>query len=270
MTENSGGFHTIVCLKVVPRPEEVVVDPQTKTLDRAKARSLVNPPDLNALEMALELKEICGGSVSILSMGPPFFEPYLRLAMSLGADRAYLLSDRTFGGADTLATTYTLARGIQKIGKWDLALCGEESSDGATAQVPPGLAEWLDAAQVTYAFQMTPADQGRMRVRREVKGGWEELLVSLPAVVSVKGNVNEPRFIDFDRRRWALNDSPVTVWSAADIGARSDLIGFPGSPTTVAGVRQVGGHERRKQFLEGTPEEIARELARLLKTQAKP
>jgi electron transfer flavoprotein beta subunit len=148
---NHKGLDIIACVKVVPRPEEVVVDKATATLDRASARSLINPPDMNLLEVALELKDLHGGQVTLLSMGPPLFESYLRIAMAMGADRAVLLSDRAFAGADTLATSYTLAEGIRKIGRYDLILCGEESSDGATAQVPPGIAEWLGIPQVTYA-----------------------------------------------------------------------------------------------------------------------
>lgn len=263
---NGKGLRMIVCMKVVPRPEEVRVHPETKTLDRANARSLINPPDLNALEMALGLRDLTGGSVSILSMGPPFAEPYLRLAMAMGADRVYLLSDRAFGGADTLATTYTLAKGIERTGSWDLAFCGEKSSDGATAQVPPGLAEWLDAAQVTCAMDILPDRKpGVMKVRRDVKGGWEDLLVRLPAVVSAKSDANEPRFFDSDRWEWAFGQAPVTVWGAKDLDVEPERIGFSGSPTTVAGVRQVAARERKKKFLSGSPEEIARELSRLIR-----
>ncbi|MFH1723891.1 MAG: electron transfer flavoprotein subunit beta/FixA family protein [Elusimicrobiota bacterium] len=258
----------IVCMKVVPRPEEVVVDPKTHTLDRAKARSLINPPDLNALEMALALKDANGGEVTLVSMGPPFVEPYLRLAMAVGADRAFLLSDRAFGAADTLATTYTLAKGIEKIGAFDIILCGEESSDGATAQVPPGLAEWLDAAQVMYAVKMEKVPgKPQLKVRREVKGGVEDLIVNLPAVASVKSNVNEPRFIDFDRRPWATEETPVTVWNSKDLGTKADLIGLTGSPSRVDSVRQVSTRERQKKAMKGTPEEIAKELAQIIRAQ---
>jgi electron transfer flavoprotein beta subunit len=112
---------------------------------------MINPTDMHALETALALKDRFGGGVRLLAMGPPLFEEYLRLALAMGADEAFLLSDRAFGGADTLATSYTLAAGVRRIGHFDLILCGEESSDGATGQVPPGMAEWLDIPQITYA-----------------------------------------------------------------------------------------------------------------------
>jgi len=254
-------LHTIVCMKVVPMPEEVRVNQETMLLDRANARSIPNPSDMNALEMALQLKEQHGGSISILSMGPPFFEKYLRLVLCMGADRVYLLSDRAFGGADTLGTSRALAAAIDKIGRFDLVLCGEESSDGATAQVPPGIAEWLDLPQVTYALELE-LDPGnrRLRATREVKGGHELLLVQLPAVVSVKMGVNEPRFLDWSLRPWGERRDLVTVWSAADLGVDLDEVGVPGSATIVGGVGQSASSERRREYLTGTPEESARQL----------
>ncbi|HLB29366.1 MAG TPA: electron transfer flavoprotein subunit beta/FixA family protein, partial [Dehalococcoidia bacterium] len=204
-------LHIIVCVKVVPKPEEVRVDPNTRTLDRAKARSEINPPDMNALEAALRLRDEHGGRVSLISMGPPFAEDYLRLALAMGADHGYLLSDRAFGGADTLATSYTLAQGIRKIGPFDIILCGEESSDGATAQVPPGIAEWLGISQITYAMGLWVAGD-KLRGQRELRGGHEVIEVPLPAVASIKVGINEPRFTDFDRWAWAREEGRVTVW----------------------------------------------------------
>ncbi len=252
--------HIIVCLKVVPRPEEVRVDPKTNTLDRANARNVINPPDMNALEMALALGARSGGRVSILSMGPPFAKDFLLLALAMGADAAYLLSDRAFGGADTLATSYVLAEGIKKIGNFDLILCGEESSDGATAQVPPGIAEWLDIAQITYAADLEfSQDCAAVIAKREIRGGYQRVEARLAAVVSVKVGANEPRFFDFEKLASLPSDS-VTIWSAKDIACDPALIGLAGSPTVVAGLRQLAKPERQREFLKGTPEEMAKEL----------
>lgn len=264
--------HIICCVKVVPRPEEVSVDPATRTVDRAHARSVINPPDMNLLEMALELKDRHGGRVSLLSMGPPFVEEYLRIGLAMGADQAYLLSDRAFGGADTLATSYTLARGIRRIAAeagYDLVLCGEESSDGATAQVPPGIAEWLGIAQVTYAGEVALGD-GHLRAVREVKGGHEVLLAPLPAVASVRVGVNEPRFMDFERKLWAEKEAPVTVWTAADLEVDPEMIGLTGSPTTVSGLGQARAVERRHELISGTPEEEARALFERIQAALRP
>ncbi len=254
-------LHSIVCLKVVPKSEEVTVNQETMTLDRSQARSEINGPDMNALEAALALKAAHGGRVSLLSMGPPFFERYLRLGMAMGADAAYLMSDRAFGGADTLATSYALAEGIKAIGEFDVVLCGDESSDGATGQVPPGIAEWLGLPQVTYASQLQLRAKDRaLQARRELGGGFEVVLAPLPCVVSVKLDINEPRFLDFQRWEWAMQEAPVTVWTAAALSLDAGWLGLEGSPTTVAGVGSARGGDRRREFLSGTPQEKADQL----------
>ena len=258
-------LHSVVCVKVVPKPEEIRVDPETRMLERTGARSEINPPDMNAMEMALKLKDRHGGRISLLSMGPPFFETNLRVALAMGADHIYLLSDPAFAGADTLATTYTLAQGIRKIGDVDLVLCGEESSDGATGQVPPGLAEWLGASQLTLLTEVNvDLSEGTAVGRRESKGGYELLEVHLPCVVSVKTACNEPRFMDYSLRGWALEEQRMTIWSAADLGADPDLIGLSGSPTVVTGLAEAPYRERRREFLAGSTEEIVNRLVDVL------
>lgn len=252
-------------MKVVPKPEGVRVDRETRLLDRTGARSEINPPDMNATEVALSLKDRYGGRVDIVTMGPPFFEPYLRVVLAMGADHIYLLSDRAFGGADTLATTYALAKGVAKIGDVDLIVCGEESSDGATGQVPPGLAEWLDFSQITLVNDVS-VDLARrvMRGRREVKGGHEILEVPLPAVISVKTAANEPRFMDYRIKPWAFEPDRVTVWSKNDLEADDQYIGLRGSPTVVSGLEQAPSRERKRRFLTGTPDELAHQVVQVL------
>lgn len=261
---DGAGLHMVVCVKAVPKPEEVGMNAQTRTLDRAHARNELNPADLHALEMALTLRDRHSGRVSLLSMGPPFFVPYLQVALAMGASRAYLLSDRAFGGADTLATSYTLAQGIRSIaresGQVDIVLCGEESSDGATAQVPPGIAEWLGATQATYVTGAEIGGDG-LRVRREIKGGHELLLLPMPAVLSITSGCNAPRFFDPARRA----AGQVTVWDAAAIDADPRLIGTAGSATQVTGLAQAGRPERRHLRLSGTPEQAAHQLADVIR-----
>lgn len=255
----------IVCVKVVPKPEEIRVDPDTKWLQREGVRSEINPPDMNAMEMALSLKDRYDGRVDILSMGPPFFEPYLKAVLAMGADNIYLLSDREFAGADTLATTYTLMKGVQKLGGVDLIFCGEESSDGATGQVPSGLAEWLGIDQITLINKVDiEATPGMVRGRREIKGGYEVIEVPLPAVISVKTASNEPRFMDYQIKDWAFEADRVTVWGKDDLGVDEAYIGAPGSPTTVTGLDQAPTRERKRIFLTGTSDEIARQLVEVL------
>lgn len=255
-----------VCVKIVPKPEEIRVDPETLLLDRSNARAEINPPDMNALEVALALKDRHGGKASILSMGPPYFEPYLRVGLAMGADEVVLLSDRAFAGADTLATTYTLAQGVRKMGGADLILCGEESSDGATGQVPPGLAEWLDFAQLTLVSELQlDMDRGTARGRRNIQGGYELLEVPLPCVVSVKTASNEPRFMDFKIKPWAFEQALVTVWDAGDLKAQTDHIGLEGSPTVVTELASAAVRERKREMLQGTSQELVRQLVHILK-----
>lgn len=258
----TSGIHTLVCLKVVPKSEEVGVDRETMTLDRGNARSEINPPDMNALETALALKDRFGGRVSLLSMGPPFVIPALRVGLAMGADHAYLLSDRAFGGADTLATSLTLARAIEKLGDVDLVVCGEESSDGATAQVPPGIATWMDIPQATYGMDIEfDPERRHLLVTREVRDGEEVLDVPLPAVVSMKVSCNEPRFMDPARFELLDGDAAVTTWTADDLAVDREHLGLAGSPTSVAGLKEAarsGG--RRREMVSGTPEQEARIL----------
>lgn len=256
----------VVCMKVVPKPEEVGVDRQSMRLDRENARSEMNPPDMNALEMALDFQDRYGGTIDVLSMGPPLFAEHLPVALAMGARHIYLLSDRALGGADTLATTYTLAQGIRKLGGADLIFCGEESSDGATGQVPPGLAEWLGVHQITFARHIDfDAERGRVRGVREIPGGHQTAEVPLPAVISTLTACNEPRFMDYRIKPWAFEDGRVTRWSAAELEADPGLIGVPGSPTVVSGLDQAPARERKMQFLDGDPDAIAGRLAEIIR-----
>jgi len=179
----------------------------------------------------------------------------------MGADAAYLMSDRVFGGADTLATSYALAEGIKAIGEFSIIFCGDESSDGATGQVPPGIAEWLGVPQVTYASRVQMVNSGHiLRARRELGSGFEIIEAPLPCVVSVKQDINEPRFLDFQRYDWAMNEAAVTVWTASDLHLDESRLGLAGSPTIVAGVDVARSSERRREFLEGSPQEKADKL----------
>jgi electron transfer flavoprotein beta subunit len=258
-------LHIVVCLKVVPKSEEIRVDNETWRIIREGARSEINPPDMNALEMALAIKDQHGGRISLISMGPGDFEPGLRIGLAMGADAAYLLSDKEFAGADTLATTYTLAKGIEKLGPVNLILCGEESADGATGQVPPGLAEWLGLPQITLINRLEFDEKcGLVRGKREVAGGHEIIQVPLPAVISVKTACNEPRFMDYEIKDHAMEIAQINVWNAADLDADEDLIGVPGSPTVVTGVGEAEARERRREFIKGDLEHKVEKLSQIL------
>ena len=184
-------MNLVCCIKQVPDTADVKIDPETNTLIRSGVESITNPYDLVAVQAAVDLKERYGGTVTAISMGPPQAEQALREALSLGADRAVLLSDRAFAGADTLATSYTLSRAIDKLrqeGPIDLVICGKQAIDGDTAQVGPGIATRLGCTQFTYVMEIRQVDQtdGRVTVRRKAEGGSEVISGCLPAVLTVE------------------------------------------------------------------------------------
>lgn len=221
----------IVCVKQVPDTTEVKIDPQTNTLIRQGVPSIVNPFDKNALEEALKLKEKHGGRVTVISMGPPQAAEALKECIAMGADEAILLSDRAFGGADTLATSRVLAAGIRKLGNFDVILCGKQAIDGDTAQVGPEIAEHLDIPQLTYVSKLDITD-GIVRVEREHEEGYEVIETKLPVLISVVKSINEPRYPNI-KGRMKANRKEIPVWTAADVDVNVDEIGLKGSPTQV-------------------------------------
>jgi electron transfer flavoprotein beta subunit len=183
----------------------------------------------------------------------------------MGADHVYLLSDQAFAGADTLATTYTLSQGVRKLGTVDMVMCGEESSDGATGQVPQGMAEWLHLPQLTLITELTLDRREEIaRGRRAIKGGYEILEVPLPCVVSAKTACNEPRFMDYRLKPGAFENGSVTVWDSKALNADPECIGLAGSPTEVTELASASVRERKQIFLSGTPEEIASRLVEII------
>jgi electron transfer flavoprotein beta subunit len=253
-----------VMVKVVPKPEEVELDEETMTIDREGADSQLNPADKNAVEMALTIADAHDDAeVVAVSMGPPFFEEYLQDVIAMGVDDAYLLSDRAFAGADTHPTSRVLAAGIEAIGDLDLVLCGEESSDSSTGQVPPGIAEWLDAGQVTYVNELSVAD-GRATATRTVSGGEETVQVPLPLVASVEYGVNEPRFPDFKQKRRAEREWEATVWDRAALDLDESTLGQEGSYTEVVDLEAIEGPERRKEWVDGGPEDQATAIVEVI------
>ncbi len=232
-------------------------------LDRANAENVLNPPDKNALEMALQLRDTHGGTVTLISMGPPLFKEYLELCLGMGADKAILLSDRIFAGADTYPTSLTLARGIQKLERYDLVICGEESSDASTAQVPPGLAEWLSSTLITFVDEVAVKGDA-VRARRTMGSSYEIVEAEMPTVLSVVVGSNEPRFPDFDRIEEASKSDWVEVWTAADLSLGEDEVGLKGSYTIVHELVEGEPVERKRTFLEGELEDKVKALVKAL------
>jgi len=182
----------IVCVKQVPDVTEVKIDPKTNTLVREGVPSIMNPYDLHAVEAALQIKEKTSGKVTAITMGPPQAEEVLREAIAMGVDDAVLLTDRRFAGADTWATSYTLSQAAKKIG-FDLIICGKQAIDGDTAQVGPEMAEFLDIPHVAYVRKIEKIDSSEMVFERLMDDCYEKLLVSLPALITVVKELNNPR-----------------------------------------------------------------------------
>ncbi|MCD6413578.1 MAG: electron transfer flavoprotein subunit beta/FixA family protein [Elusimicrobia bacterium] len=222
----------IVCVKQVPGTTEVKINPTTNTLVREGVEAIVNPFDLYAVEEGVRLKEKFGGKVTVISMGPPQAASALKEAISVGADEGVLLSDRNFGGSDTLATAYTLARGIRKIAEYDLIICGKQAIDGDTAQVGPGIAEELGIPAVTYVKKIEEVGEDFIVVERMLETGYQVVEMKLPAVITVVKEINEPRLPSL-RGKMKARKTEIPMWNAGDLACEMERIGQPGSPTAV-------------------------------------
>jgi electron transfer flavoprotein beta subunit len=252
----------IVCIKQVPDAKDVRLDPKTNNLSREGVQSIINPYDRYALEEAVRIKEKFGGTVTVLTMGPPQAEEILRESVSCGADEAVLVSDRAFAGADTLATTYTLSQAIKKIGGADLILCGKQAIDGDTAQVGPGLAVRMDIPYVTCVRRIVEVSEKNFVVERLMDDGYDEVEVTLPALFTVVKEINEPRLPSL-KGKMRAKKLAITTLTAADIDADTAQLGLKGSPTWVVRVftPQLKGE---RTMIEGTVQEQVDQLAEKL------
>jgi electron transfer flavoprotein beta subunit len=253
----------IVCIKQVPGTFEVKIDPETKRIVREGVESIVNPYDTYAVEEAVRCKERFGGTVTVISMGPPQAEKALREAVSMGVDNAILLSDRQFAGSDTLATSYTLSRGIKKFGRFDLIICGRETLDGSTGQVGAGLANSLSIPYVTYVSKIKDISADSMECVRMMEDHYEEIKTELPALITVIKEINLPRIPSL-KGMMKAKKAQINVWSSSDIEGDASYYGQDGSPTRVVDVwtEQIQKEGRK---VEGEPEKLADELAGELK-----
>jgi electron transfer flavoprotein beta subunit len=222
----------IVCIKQVPDTHDVKIDPQTNTLVRQGVASILNPFDTYAIEEAVRIKEKHGGTVTVVTMGPPQAEQVLREAIAVGADEGILLSDRGFAGADTLATSYTLSQAIRKIGTFDLIFCGKQAIDGDTAQVGPGIAAQLDIPQIIFAKSIRELTPQKIVAERMTEEGFDVVESPLPCLVSVVKGINEPRMPSL-RGVMTSKKAQIPVWTVKDIEVDPERIGLKGSPTYV-------------------------------------
>ncbi|MBI2311507.1 MAG: electron transfer flavoprotein subunit beta/FixA family protein [Betaproteobacteria bacterium] len=268
-------MHSVVCIKQVPDSAQIRVHPVTNTIMRQGVPAIINPYDLFALEQALRLKDRFGGTVTVVTMGPPQAEVALRKALSFGADEAILVSDRAFAGADTLATSCALASTIRQIRKnmpVDIVFTGKQTIDGDTAQVGPGIARRLDLQLLTYVSRILEVDHGarQIRVERRAEGGVQVLRTALPCLITMLEGTNEMRFGTMaDMFRAARAE--LKVWDRLAAGIEDpSLVGLKGSPTVVGKVFAPKPRALRAEMIETAtqePKDLAVTLLAKLFTQ---
>ncbi len=295
----------IVLAKQVPDTHNVTADAMKAdgTVNRGALPAIFNPEDLNALEMALEIKDRIDATVTVMTMGPPRAANILREAMYMGADAGILITDRHFAGADTLATSYTLALGIEKVGDVNLILCGRQAIDGDTAQIGPQVAGKLGINQLTYVEEVVNVDKKSITLKRTLGRISETVQTSLPLLITVTSSANRPRtfgakrLMKYKKARTSLEaeqevkQSSTTgeygmeilleeieqkkkglkskglfleTWSADDVGADHEQIGLPGSPTKVKKVQSVVFAASELKKVEPTPEGIREMIVELI------
>lgn len=221
----------VVCIKQVPDTSEIKIDPIKGTLIRDGVPSIMNPDDKGGLEMALQLKDKFDAHITVITMGPPQAEAILREAYAMGVDRAILLTDKKFAGADTLATSHALAGALRKL-EFDLLITGRQAIDGDTAQVGPQIAEHLDLPQVTYLQDLQFDGDKTFTMKRYLEDGYQMLEVEAPCVVTVLSSANQPRYMRVIGIVDAFNKD-VEIWGKNSIDVDETKLGLKGSPTRV-------------------------------------
>jgi len=257
-------LHIVACIKQVPDTKIIKMNPKTNTMDRSSAPAILNPYDSHAVEEAVRLRARYGGVVSVLTMGPPPAVKAIRKCIEIGADEGYMITDRAFAGADTLATSYALTKALQKIAEIqpiDLIICGKMTIDGDTGQVGPGIARRLDMPPLTSVNKVAEInrEKGYAIVHRKLEDGYEVIRSTLPCLLSVEKDINEVPFSTLPNMLRAARYQPH-IWAVSDL---SDIdktqLGLKGSPTIVSSVwapqKPQGG-----KLLEGSPEEQIRQL----------
>ena len=255
-------YHSIVLVKQVPDTANVTADAMKEdgTVNRGALPTIFNPEDLHALEAALEIKERFGGTVTVISMGPPKAADVLRDCLFRGADRAILLTDRRAAGSDTLATSYILSQAVKTVGNYDFVFCGRQAIDGDTAQTGPQCAEKLGIPQITYMEEILNIEGKLAELKRNIGNGWEIVRVNLPCLVTVIETANTPRpwaakkMMKNKAKKVPLEIADATPeqletlkqqgklieqWGLDEISAETDRCGLAGSPTKVFRIQSI-------------------------------
>ena len=250
----------IVLIKQVPDTTEIKIDPKTGTLIREGVESIINPDDRHAIELAVTLKEAYAGKSTVISMGPTQAIDAISEALGMGIDEGILLTDKNLAGADTWATSFTLGRAISRVKRYDLIICGRQAIDGDTAQIGPQIAEFLNLPQLTYVRKVEEISEKRIVVHRALEDGYERMQSPLPALITVMGEVNTPRYPRMDLLINACEQKArIKIWDAADLGVKVQDIGLSGSLTRV--IKTFPPKTKREgEILRGSKEEVVNQL----------
>jgi electron transfer flavoprotein beta subunit len=246
------GLNIILGIKWVPNTTSVNIDQKTGTLIREGIPSVVNPHDLTATEIALKLKDRYGGTVTAISMAPPSALSGLEHVIGMGVDRGILASDRAFAGADTLATSYVLAKVIEKVGNYDLIIMGHETIDSSTAHIGAQVASWLQLPYIYYVVEAEyNEDERTLIVTRILENSYERYKIQLPAVISIAMHTFHPRRVKLSNKLRAKMERPIEVWTSKDIEMDLNCAGLKGSPTVVSGIDFVPKVPRKNMIFKG-------------------
>jgi len=259
----SHNLNIVVCIKQVPETTEVEFDEETGRLKREGVAAVINPFDEHAIEEGLRLREAYGGTVRVITMGPPWAADALRDAIAMGADEGILVSDRAFAGADTYATSFTLARAIEHIGGADLIICGLKTTDGDTGQTGPEIAEHMGLPHVCYVNEIKEIRNGKVLLRRILDDGVEFLEVPLPLLITVSKDINQPRLPTL-RGRLKAKRAELKEITNKELGLDPKTIGLEGSFTRVVKIFEPEAHEAG-EVIVGSPDELAEALFNKLK-----
>lgn len=254
----------LVCIKQVPGTTKVEVDPVTGVLKRDGVDSKMNPYDLYALETALKINEQVGGTIKVISMGPPQAKEVIREAFTMGAHEGLLLSDRKFAGADVLATSYTLSQGAKNMGNVDLIICGKQTTDGDTAQVGPEMAEYLGLPHVANVRKIVELKEDSIILEMDMPDTIEIAEVKFPCLITVEKDIFQPRLPSF-RRKLATKDKEIGMISLKDFEDQNEKrYGLNGSPTQVERIFPPAVNTDREMW-KGNSSELTEKIAGKLK-----
>jgi electron transfer flavoprotein beta subunit len=269
MEEGKSYMHIVVCVKQVPDTKIIKINPKTNTLDRRSAPAILNPYDAHAVQEAVKIIEKTGGTISVLSMGPPQATEVIKKSIEIGANRGYLISDRAFAGADTLATSYALSKALERISKElpvDMVICGKHAIDGDTGQVGPGIARRMDIPPVTNVIEVSEVNlkENTVLLKRKLTSGYELIQAEMPCLLTVEKEINEIEYAPMPNMLKAVRYESI-VWTVSDLdNVDRAQLGLKGSPTIVGKMFTPPRPEGGVKQLKGSSDEQVKQLMGVL------